>query len=102
MIPTIRDVRIRSRYKNLTKGLFILSKFRFRVSVIHEHRPDEVRETAGSFGGSEPGCGLTSRPPLALGQGRLDFYLDPNADQYGNIMEMAEGFWFVDDRPADR
>ena len=43
MIPTIRKVRITGRpWKNLTKGLFTLSKFRFRLSVVHKHRPEEV------------------------------------------------------------
>ena len=43
MIPTIRAVEVRSRYKSLTKGMFCLSKFRFRLSVVHKHRPEEVR-----------------------------------------------------------
>lgn len=44
MIPTIRKVRVTSRpWKGLTKGLFTLSKFRFRLSVVHKHRPEEVR-----------------------------------------------------------
>ena len=44
MIPTIRRVRVTSRpWKGVTKGLFTLSKFRFRLSVVHKHRPEEVR-----------------------------------------------------------
>ena len=35
-------------------------------------------------------------------QNRLDFFLDPDTDQYGNILEMAEGFWYIEDRPPDR
>jgi hypothetical protein len=35
-------------------------------------------------------------------QNRLEFYLDPDADHYGNILEMAEGFWYIDDKPTDR
>jgi carbon monoxide dehydrogenase subunit G len=60
MIPTIRKVRITSRpWKHLTKGLFTLSKFRFRLSVVHKHRPDEVR-AAGSGSGSGSGTGSAS------------------------------------------
>lgn len=44
-----------------------------------------------------------SLPPfLPPSQNRLDFYLDPDSTQYRSILEMAEGFWFIDDRPADR
>lgn len=75
MIPTIRKVRVNSRWRTLTKGIFTLSKFRFRLSVCHKHRPQE---------------------------NRLDFYLDPDSDQYRSILEMAEGFWYIEDRPADR
>lgn len=35
-------------------------------------------------------------------QNRLDFFLDPDSTQYRSILEMAEGFWYIDDRPADR
>ena len=42
MIPTIRRVKVTGRWKALTKGLFTLSKFRFRLSVVHKHRPEEV------------------------------------------------------------
>lgn len=41
-------------------------------------------------------------PPPFPPQNRLDFYLDPDSTQYRSILEMAEGFWFIDDRPADR
>ncbi|KAM3572230.1 hypothetical protein VYU27_005764 [Nannochloropsis oceanica] len=75
MIPTIRKTRVTSRWRTITKGLFTLSKFRFRLSVVHKHVPEE---------------------------NRLDFYLDPDSTQYRSILEMAEGFWFIDDRPADR
>lgn len=75
MIPTIRKIRVTSRWRTMTKGLFTLSKFRFRLSVVHKHVPEE---------------------------NRLDFYLDPDSAQYRSILEMAEGFWFIDDRPADR
>lgn len=44
VIPTIRRVRITGRpWKHVTKGLFTLSKFRFRLGVVHEHKPEEVR-----------------------------------------------------------
>lgn len=76
MIPTIRRVRITGRpWKGLTKGLFTLSKFRFRLGVVHEHKADE---------------------------NRLDFFLDPDSMQYRSILEMAEGFWYIEDRPAGR
>ena len=75
MVPTIRKVRVTSRFKTITKGIFSLSKFRFRLGVVHKHRPEDSR---------------------------LDFFLDPDAAQYENILEMAEGFWFVDERPSDR
>lgn len=43
MIPTIRKVRVTSGpWNGVTKGLFTLSKFRFRLSVVHKHRPEEV------------------------------------------------------------
>lgn len=35
-------------------------------------------------------------------QNRLDFFLDPDSTQYRSILEMAEGSWYIDDRPADR
>lgn len=44
MVPTIRDVKIRSKFKNTTKGIFCLSKFRFKVAVVHRYQPDKVRE----------------------------------------------------------
>ncbi|TFJ85678.1 hypothetical protein NSK_003186 [Nannochloropsis salina CCMP1776] len=75
MIPTIRKVKITSRWPALTKGLFTLSKFRFRLSVVHKHAPEE---------------------------NRLNFYLDPDCQQYRSILEMAEGFWYIEDQPADR
>jgi len=43
MIPTIRKIRVTSRWRTMTKGLFTLSKFRFRLSVVHKHVPEEVR-----------------------------------------------------------
>jgi len=47
MIPTIRKVKITSRWPSLTKGVFTLSKFRFRLSVVHKHAPEEVRSGGG-------------------------------------------------------
>lgn len=40
--------------------------------------------------------------PASIKQNRLDFFLDPDSTQYRSILEMAEGFWYIDDRPADR
>ncbi len=111
MVPTIRKVRVTSRWRTLTKGLFTLSKFRFRLSVVHKHRPEEVRpkKKTGSAYAHHATSKQASRQWLTLApptphppQNRLDFYLDPDSEQYRSILEMAEGFWFIDDRPADR
>lgn len=102
MIPTIRGVQVTSRFKNLTKGIYCLSKFRFRLSVVHRHRPDDVSKISVLVRGRVH----RSPDPVCAGvgavQNRLEFFLDPDADQYGNILEMAEGFWYIDDRPSDR
>lgn len=123
MIPTIRKTRVTSRWRTITKGLFTLSKFRFRLSVVHKHVPEEVR----FFEKGEPVCVLYRwlalpdprvgdkithvvlppppppfPPSFPPSQNRLDFYLDPDSTQYRSILEMAEGFWFIDDRPGDR
>ncbi len=42
------------------------------------------------------------RPPTDDQQNRLEFFLDPDSSQYRSILEMAEGTWYIDDRPADR
>jgi len=112
MIPTIRKIRVTSRWRTMTKGLFTLSKFRFRLSVVHKHVPEEVRLFRGRvcvcYVSSTTIRSLTlpalppSLPPSLHPKNRLDFYLDPDSAQYRSILEMAEGFWFIDDRPADR
>lgn len=113
MIPTIRGVQLTSRYKTITKGMYVLSKFRFKLSVVHKHRPEEVSTHAHVSSPSDnwgresqiPHFILVSNSRLSgfvFVQNRLEFYLDPDADHYGNILEMAEGFWYIDDKPTDR
>jgi hypothetical protein len=121
MIPTIRKVKITSRWPALTKGLFTLSKFRFRLSVVHKHAPEEVRPGGGCRERSPKGFLILVEPGripgycltlssahcvvfhiLLSSQNRLNFYLDPDCQQYRSILEMAEGFWYIEDQPADR
>lgn len=35
-------------------------------------------------------------------QNVLEFYLDPDTDQYRSILETAEGFWYIDENPEGR
>jgi len=73
IIPTIRDVKVNFEYKNIiTKGIFIISKFRFRLGIVH-------RFTAKL--------------------NRLDFSLDDDRSNYGSILELAQGFWYVEKSP---
>ena len=73
IIPTIRDVKVNFEYKDIiTKGIFIISKFRFRLGIVHRFT-DQLN--------------------------RLDFSLDDDRSNYGSILELAQGFWYVEQSP---